>query len=408
MPMEVVVELQIRAISCPGVFLPDKEAVYLGVYLLNQYLETDCFPSVFPIVIQQSMRFEKVFEEATDPGAVAEILENFLTRFELVQLVSPAWEELAYYEKNTRDFLFPEPKLASSHPGMQREVLMKTAIWFPGIAPKLEFSTRTAIRECVFPSKNRFYCEESCKLQRSFSKSHEQRVQANNRKKKPKEKNAEQGPKGTQSQASSPQRLHLHRPTQRTHGKSFKFLGEVKPPFVVDSGNPFGENNLEHHSQKSRRKPKLPSLDLSKKRASSLDSLEANIKVVKEPDERIVLKSQPPPPLDPCEYRKLSLSHKEDGDFHTETSVAASQLSNPPSPLGQPLLQEGFQPCSQSTWQKIHESMPRLLTSHRVHLKEDFTFETSSIHERPSYPLKKHLLHEQRYFLTPISWEQRE
>uniref|UniRef100_H3BLJ4 Spermatogenesis associated 6 like n=1 Tax=Mus musculus TaxID=10090 RepID=H3BLJ4_MOUSE len=59
MPMEVVVELQIRAISCPGVFLPDKEAVYLGVYLLNQYLETDCFPPVFPVVIQQSMRFVK-------------------------------------------------------------------------------------------------------------------------------------------------------------------------------------------------------------------------------------------------------------------------------------------------------------------------------------------------------------
>lgn len=47
-------------ISCPGVFLPDKQDVYLGVYLLNQYQETDCFPSVFPIVIQQRMRFEKV------------------------------------------------------------------------------------------------------------------------------------------------------------------------------------------------------------------------------------------------------------------------------------------------------------------------------------------------------------
>lgn len=70
-------------------FLPDKEAVYLGVYLLNQYLETDCFPPVFPVVIQQSMRFVKVFEEAIDPGAVAELLESFLTRFELVQLVSP-------------------------------------------------------------------------------------------------------------------------------------------------------------------------------------------------------------------------------------------------------------------------------------------------------------------------------
>lgn len=41
-------------------FLPDKQDVYLGVYLLNQYLETDCFPSVFPIMIQQRMRFKKV------------------------------------------------------------------------------------------------------------------------------------------------------------------------------------------------------------------------------------------------------------------------------------------------------------------------------------------------------------
>ncbi|XP_076775035.1 spermatogenesis associated 6-like protein isoform X6 [Arvicanthis niloticus] len=359
MPMEVVVELQIREISCPGVFLPDKEVVYLGVYLLNQYLETDCFPSVFPIVIQQSMRFEKVFEEAIDPGAVAELLESFLTRFELVQLVSPAWEELAYYEKNTRDFLFPEPKLTSSHLGMQREILMRTALWFP---------------------------DERCTLQRSFS--HGQRVQANNRKKKPKEKNSDQLPKGTESQEPSPQRLHLHRPTQRNHGKSFKFPGERKPPFVVrhvDSGNPFGENNLEDRSQKSRRKPKFINLDLSKKRASSLDSLEANIKVIREPDERIVLKSQPSPPLESSEPRKPLLSHQGDVDFHPETSVTTSQITRPSSHPDPPLLQERFQPSSQSTWQKIHE-------------REDFISETNSIHERPSYPLKKHLLREQRYF----------
>lgn len=40
--------------------LPGKQDVFLGVYLLNQYLETHCFPSVFPIMIQRSMRFEKV------------------------------------------------------------------------------------------------------------------------------------------------------------------------------------------------------------------------------------------------------------------------------------------------------------------------------------------------------------
>nr|XP_048294738.1 spermatogenesis associated 6-like protein isoform X6 [Myodes glareolus] len=329
MPLEVVVELQIRAISCPGVFLPYKQGVYLGVYLLNQYLETDCFPSVFPIAIQQNMRFEKVFENAIDPGAVAEILESFLTRFELIQLVSPAWKELAYYEENTRDFLFPEPKLTSSHLGMHREVLMKTAIGFPGIAPKLEFSTRTAIGECVFPHRNRFF---------------------------------------------------------------------------VDSENPFGESNLEHHLQKSRRKSEFLDFAFPMRRASSLESLAANVKVIREPDERIVLRSQTSPPLDPRKSRQPSPSHRGDAELPLdvelplEASLSTSQHSRSPSPLDQPLLGERFQPRSQSTWKKIHERVCSLLTSHRAHSKEDFIPETNYICERPSYPLKKLPLHGQRYF----------
>ncbi|XP_036064659.1 spermatogenesis associated 6-like protein [Onychomys torridus] len=388
MPLEVVVELQIRAISCPGVFLPDKEGVYLGIYLLNQYLETNCFPSVFPIAIQQSMRFEKTFENAIDPGAVAEILESFLTRFELIQLVSPVWEELAYYEENTRDFLFPEPKLTSSHLGMHREVLMKTATGFPGIAPKLEFSTRTAIRECVFPHKDRFF-EEKCKSQRLLSKSRGQRAPPHNRKTKPKEKSPDRFPKGTQSGATSPsppRRLHLHQLTQLNLGKSFRLPGERKPPFVVrhvDSGNPFGEGSLTR-LQKSRRKPKFLDFAFPMRKASSLDSLAPNIKVTREPDERIVL-SQSPPPLDPRKFRKPSPCHQGDADFQPKTPVSTPQHSRSPSPLDQPLLQERFQPCSQSTWKKIHE-------------RENFISETKYINERPRYPLKKHPLHEQRYF----------
>lgn len=45
-------------------------------------------------------------------------------------------EELAYYEENTRDFLFPEPKLTPLYPGMCREVLMKTAAGFPVSDPR--------------------------------------------------------------------------------------------------------------------------------------------------------------------------------------------------------------------------------------------------------------------------------
>ncbi|XP_042768812.1 spermatogenesis associated 6-like protein isoform X3 [Panthera leo] len=344
MPLEVVVELQIRAISCPGVFLPDKQDVYLGVYLLNQYLETDCFPSVFPIMIQQSLRFEKVFENAIDPGAVAEILESFLTRFELIQLVSPAWEELAFYEENTRDFLFPEPKLTPSLPGMYRQVLMKTFAGFP---------------------------EEREKSRRPLSTSDGPRSPLNNVRMRPKDSKVE----STQSWAPSPcsPRCFVQdQPTPPSLGNNFRISGESKPPFVVrhvDSAKPFGDSISELQPRKSRTKPKFSNLPFPGRRASSFDSFAANIKVIKEPDERIVLRKESPSPLDSSKFGKPSPSYgnQGDADFHREASFATDQPSRSSSPLlDQPLLRERFHLYSQSTWRKIHERVCGLLTSHRA------------------------------------------
>eukprot|EP00070_Physeter_catodon_P005833 XP_007112395.1 spermatogenesis associated 6-like protein isoform X3 [Physeter catodon] len=413
MPLEVVVELQIRAISCPGVCLPGKQDVFLGVYLLNQYLETHCFPSVFPIMIQRSMRFEKVFENAIDPGVVADILESFLTRFELIQLVPPAWEELAYYEENTRDFLFPEPRLTPSHPGMCREVLMKTVEGFPGIAPKIEFSTRTAIRERVFPHRNRFL-EERCKSQRPLSTSNGPKFPLSSIKMKPRESNLDRLPQGMQSRPPSPyftRRFFQDQPAQLNPGDSFKLPGESKPTFVVDSAKPFGENSSQHHSQKSRRKSDFSNFPFPVRRASSLDRLATNVKVIKEPDERIVLRNESPSSLDSSKFGKPSASYSNQGDadFHRETSFATFQHSRSPSPLlDQPLLRERFHPGSQSMWKKIHERVCSRLTSHRSqqHLnKKDSISEVKNILERPSYPLKKYPVHEQRYFKTAVLWE---
>ncbi|XP_064217547.1 spermatogenesis associated 6-like protein [Aotus nancymaae] len=404
MPLEVVVELRIRAISCPGVFLPGKQDVYLGVYLLNQYLETNSFPSGFPIMIQQSMRFEKVFENAVDPGAVADILESFLTRFELIQLVPPVWNELACYEENTRDFLFPEPKLTPSYPRRYREVLMKTALGFPGIAPKIEFSTRTAIRECVFLHRNRFL-EERHKSRSPLFTSHEPIL--NTIKMKPKENNLNRLPKGMQARAPSPcssRRFFQDQPAQLNLGNNFKIFGGSKPPFVVrhvDSAKPFGENISEHHLRRSRRKSKFSDFPFPMRRASSLDSLAANIKVIKEPDERIVLRSESSSHLDSSKFGKSSLSKQGGANFHGKASFSTSQPSRSPGPLDQPLLRERFHPGSQSTWKNIHERVCSLLTAHRAQQhknKEDSTSEVNYIIERPSYPLKQYPLREQRYF----------
>jgi len=61
-----------------------------------------------------------------------------------------AGELLATYEDNAREFLFPTPRVSPSYPGVDREVLLRRSATFPGIAPKLEFSSRTVIKEVIF------------------------------------------------------------------------------------------------------------------------------------------------------------------------------------------------------------------------------------------------------------------
>ncbi|KAF6127388.1 spermatogenesis associated 6 like [Phyllostomus discolor] len=337
------------------------------------------------------MRFKKLFENAIDPGAVADILEM--------------WEELAYYEENTREFLFPEPKLTPSNPGMCREVLMKTAAGFPGIAPKIEFSTRTAIRECVLLHRNRFL-EESYKSRSPLSTPYGPKFPLNNTHGKPREHNLNKSPQSMQSRVPSPystRRFFQDQPAQLNLGNNFKISRESKPPFVVDSAKPFGESISEHHSGKSRRKSKFSHCPFPMRRASSLDSLAANIKVIKEPDERIVLRNESPSRLDSSKFGKPSPSYDNQGDAdcRLETSFATSRHSRSPSPrLDRPLCRARFHPGSQSTWKKIHERVCDLLTSHRAQQRlneEDFISEVNHTLERPSYPLKNYQVHAQKY-----------
>ncbi|XP_058856839.1 spermatogenesis associated 6-like protein [Acipenser ruthenus] len=154
--VKVVVELQLHAVTCPGVFLTDKDDVYLSVCIMGQYRKSACCLPVFPLLFHEKMTFEKVFKMAMDPAAVAEQLEYQTAKFELIQLFPPVGETLASYEEEARSFLFPEPKLSPTYPGVDREVLMRRTRNFPGIAPKLEFSTRTTIKECSFKREKGF------------------------------------------------------------------------------------------------------------------------------------------------------------------------------------------------------------------------------------------------------------
>uniref|UniRef100_UPI003AABD21B spermatogenesis associated 6-like protein n=1 Tax=Centroberyx gerrardi TaxID=166262 RepID=UPI003AABD21B len=146
--LKVVVEVKFRAVSCPGVYLPAKDDIYLSMCFTGQYRKSECLPAIFPLLFHEKMTFEKIFRHAVDPGDIAIMLEYETVRIELVQLIPPAGEALACFEENARHFLFPEPKLVPSFSGVDREVLMTRAPHFPGIAPRLEFSTKTTISEC--------------------------------------------------------------------------------------------------------------------------------------------------------------------------------------------------------------------------------------------------------------------
>ncbi|NWX48275.1 SPAT6 protein, partial [Steatornis caripensis] len=139
-------------ITCPGVLLKDKEELYLSVSVLGQYKKTRCVPAAFPLFFQEKLVFEKVFADIVDPGDLVELLEFDTAVLELIQLVPPVGKILATYEENTRDFLFPDPKLTRGHHGLDREILMKRSSSFTGIAPKLRFSTSSLITESLLSS----------------------------------------------------------------------------------------------------------------------------------------------------------------------------------------------------------------------------------------------------------------
>ncbi|XP_014726152.1 PREDICTED: spermatogenesis-associated protein 6 isoform X2 [Sturnus vulgaris] len=118
-------QLELRSITCPGVLLKDKQELYLSVFVLGQYSKTECVPAVFPLFFQEKLVFEKEFANIVDPGDLVKLLEFDTAVLELIQLVPPVGKVLATYEENTRDFLFPDPKLTHGRRGLEREILMK-------------------------------------------------------------------------------------------------------------------------------------------------------------------------------------------------------------------------------------------------------------------------------------------
>ncbi|XP_052066718.1 spermatogenesis-associated protein 6-like isoform X6 [Mytilus californianus] len=151
--LRCVVDLKIRAVSAPGVWLSSREDVYLSISLFGQYRNTNLVPSIFPLLFKEDFVFEKTYYTALDPSDISDYLEDELVIFELLQLSEycDGAVRLGSYSCNAKDFLFPYPSLAPCYASTAREILLNRTIDFPGISPKLEFITVTNIKESVSP-----------------------------------------------------------------------------------------------------------------------------------------------------------------------------------------------------------------------------------------------------------------
>ncbi|XP_063153970.1 spermatogenesis-associated protein 6 [Candoia aspera] len=147
-----VLELHIRTVTCPGVALKSRDDVYISACIFGQHKKTSCVSAIFPLIFDEKLMFEKVYTDVVDPGDLVELFETDTSVLELIQTVPPVGEILARYEENTRDFLFPTPKSIHQQRSTVREVLMKKAYGFTGIAPKLKFYTTCVISESLLSS----------------------------------------------------------------------------------------------------------------------------------------------------------------------------------------------------------------------------------------------------------------
>ncbi|XP_056378248.1 spermatogenesis associated 6-like protein [Hyla sarda] len=354
MPLKVVVELQIHAVTCPGVFLPDKDDVFLNVSILGQSKETRSLPAVFPLLFHEKMRFEKVFQKALDPAAVVESLEKRTAGFELIQLNQLGDDVLATYKENHRDFFFPEPKLTPPYPGVDREVLMKTVPGFPGIAPKIEFSTITTIKETPNGPQKQLDSMKT-KSRRSLQNSPNRRSKSPSKGSSSPEKCYSSPTRSSQSHSPSPytrrRMCELNKDSQQRladlhlGNNEFKSDAESRPPFIVkhiDHSKPVGEKTSSQlWSPKSKR---CPASKNSLRRELLFDNLHSDTSIGK----------------DWLDIDDLDSESTLDAPL---AYSAYSQQDLCTSPVLRGSLRERLR-SENNTWESIHNRVRNLLSTH--------------------------------------------
>ncbi|XP_040569154.1 uncharacterized protein [Lepeophtheirus salmonis] len=155
--LRLTLDMEIHAVSCPGVWFSHKGPIYLSVCFLGFHVRTKPFPPTFPLLFGDKFLFEKTFPGISSLQGLEETLKNQPLYLELLQEIHSHHESdivLATFETSGFDLLFPYPQLRPSYnSGIDVDLLLVPSSEFPGIiSPKVEVSTKCNINETRHPS----------------------------------------------------------------------------------------------------------------------------------------------------------------------------------------------------------------------------------------------------------------
>ncbi|KAJ4439656.1 hypothetical protein ANN_07784 [Periplaneta americana] len=148
--MNVYVELDIQAVTCPGVWLCPNGKIALKIFMFESSARTSHLPPVFPLLYHQKFIFQKTFSNVRYLADLQHLFGKEFLYTELVQCSGSTGVVLASFETTVFELLYPSPCVKGLIAGVDVDLLMEPTSCFPGIlAPKIEISTKTVIEESI-------------------------------------------------------------------------------------------------------------------------------------------------------------------------------------------------------------------------------------------------------------------
>lgn len=143
-----VVEIEVHAATCPGVWLCPDGYVSVQLKLFGDVAETKHVEPVFPILYHDKFVFQKLFPDIYYLTELQDALDKEILYVDLIQWSMTGPETvLATFKSTLMDLLYPSTCRRKT---TEADLLMDPTDAFPGIiSPKIETSTKTTVEEII-------------------------------------------------------------------------------------------------------------------------------------------------------------------------------------------------------------------------------------------------------------------